>query len=176
MLCPSGCSSITSCMLCKHDGSSGRVVCIAQSHNLINACACVCAHVYSQYIPLNGIGNSFAMNIYCTVCLTIHGNNEILVYRPALATTGPWTVSIGWFCFYTMCLHIHLPVFAVHCSVVNHACEHVNILGNTRNISGSTQISETRVQQTRVKMLDTCIHTYTGCCHDQCRAHSGLPQ
>ena len=34
------------------------------------------------------IGNYFAMNIYRTVFLTIHGNNYIPVYRPALVDCG----------------------------------------------------------------------------------------
>ena len=69
-------------MLCKHDHrSSGHVVCIAQSRKLINACACACALVRTVRTV---ISNYFTMNIYRTVFLTVHGNNYIPVYRPAL--------------------------------------------------------------------------------------------
>ena len=47
------------------------------------------AHVFIIGIyHLMVTGNYFTVNIYRTVCLTIHGNNYIPVYCPALLFTG----------------------------------------------------------------------------------------
>ena len=110
-------------------------------------------------------------------------SSVVLIHTGVLAwyraATAPCTVSVGW-SVYTMCLHIHLPVFVdilhgrhretrvapvVHVVLgwVQLLIMHMStsIYQNTRSISGCTWISGTRVRQMRGKWyIDTDIDRY----------------